>query len=122
MDKQGEHDQAGKAADRARHVLEQEKDAGADRLAEMADAIRAAGEKLDTELPGAAQFVETAATNLHEVSDSLRARKPEELLEAIGGFARRQPALFFGGAIVAGIALSRVLASSQGHGHSSSRR
>jgi hypothetical protein len=111
--KQDGHGQAERAADRARHVLEQEKDAGADRLAEMAEAIRSAGERLEPELPGAAHFIETAATNLHEASGSLRARKPEELLEAVSDLARRQPALFFGGAIIAGIALSRMLRNGQ---------
>jgi hypothetical protein len=109
MDRQDGHDHAGRAADRARHALEEEKDAGADRLAELADAIRGAGEKLGEELPGTAHFAETAATNLREASESLRTRRPEELVEAVSDFARRQPALFFGGAIVAGIALSRML-------------
>ncbi len=111
MEKQDGHDQAGRAADRARHALEEEKDAGADRLAELADAIRGAGEKLEQELPGTAHFVESAASNLREASDSLRARRPEELVEVLGDFARRQPALFFGGAVAAGIALSRMLAN-----------
>jgi hypothetical protein len=43
----------------------------------------------------------------------LRQRSVRELVDETNDFARREPALFFAGAIVAGIALSRFLRSSE---------
>jgi hypothetical protein len=45
-------------------------------------------------------------------ASSLRERSIDDLVRSLNNFARNQPAAFFGGAVLAGFALSRFLKSS----------
>jgi hypothetical protein len=103
------------AKEKAKLLLEEQKDVGAGRLDDFAQAIRGAGDQLAPEMPQTARYIKGAASSLREASASLRERKVEDLLGAIGDFACRQPAVFFGGAVIAGLALSHLL------GHASER-
>lgn len=102
--------------ERTKHLIEEQKDVGAERLDGVARVIEEASDSLEAELPAAARYVRGAASSLHDVSASLRERRVEDLLADLGDFARRQPALFFGGAVIAGMALSRLLKNSAGSG------
>jgi hypothetical protein len=107
---------AGDAGDhvarQARTVAEQQKDAGAEQLGGMARAIHGAARELEDQMPQAAQFVQDAATKLEGAADALRERSVDDLLATFGRFARTQPLAFFGGAVLAGFAVSRFLKSS----------
>jgi hypothetical protein len=63
-------------------------------------------------MPQVANYVHEAAAQLEDVAKTLRLRSVDDLIEEIGSFARSQPALFFGGAMLAGFALTRFLKSS----------
>jgi hypothetical protein len=98
----------------ARRIAAQQKDAGADRLGEVAGAVHGAARSLEAGMPQMASYVHGAAAQLEDAATTLRHRSVDELMDGISSFARAQPAVFFGGAMLAGFALTRFLKSS-GH-------
>ena len=78
----------------------------------FAGAVQHAADELDQESPAVARQFRTAAQKVEELSEGLRDRSVRELVSDVSDFARRQPLWFFGGAIMAGFALSRFLKSS----------
>jgi hypothetical protein len=101
--------------ERALRVAEQEKKAGADQIVGVARAVHGAAREIEQQMPQAAGFVHDAAAKLEGAADSLRDRSVDDLIRSLNRFARSQPAAFFGGAVLAGFALSRFLKSSSGH-------
>ena len=96
----------------ARQMAEQQKEAGADHLHGVADAIHGAARELEEKLPGAAGYIHDAAARLDDGAASLRNRNIDDLMSSFGQYARRQPALVLAGAAIAGLALSRFLKAS----------
>ncbi len=76
----------------ARKLAEQQKQAGADQIGGVARAVQGAAREIEQKMPQAAGFIHDAGS--------------------LNDFARTQPAVFFGGAVLAGFALSRFLKSS----------
>ena len=112
------------AGRKAREQLEHQKQAAVQTLDEFATAIRHAGEELaqhDRTLAG--RMVKQAADGLEHFSRSVADKQPEELLDAVRDFGRRNPLAFVAGSVLAGVALARFLRSSnqQGHRYTSSR-
>jgi hypothetical protein len=101
----------------ARKMAEEQKEAGADRLAEFGHAVHGAASGLERELPQAARLVHSAADNIQSASSRLRERSIDDLVQMYDAFARRQPAAAFAGAVLAGFALSRFLKSSSAEQH-----
>ncbi len=99
------------AKEYARDALEQQKQAGADRIGGFARAAHRAADGLGDDMPLAAEYVREAAGGIEQISNTLRARSIDELVEDLGKFARNQPVAFFGATIAAGFALSRFLKS-----------
>ena len=98
--------------ERARNVAEQQKQAGADQIGGVARAVHGAAREIEQNMPQAAGFIHDAATRLEGAAASLRERSVDDLMRSLNDFARTQPAVFFGGALLAGFALSRFLKSS----------
>jgi uncharacterized phage infection (PIP) family protein YhgE len=96
----------------ARRIASQQKEAGADRLGDVAGAVHGAARTLETGMPQVASYVHGAAAQLEDAAKTLRHRSVDELIDGIGSFARAQPAIFFAGAVLAGLALTRFLKSS----------
>src|SRR5262249_2831856 len=96
----------------ARRVADQQKGAGADRLDEVAGAVHGAARTLEAGMPQMANYVHGAAAQLEDAAQALRHRNIDELIDEIGSFARAQPVVFFGGAMLAGFVLTRFLKSS----------
>jgi len=101
-----------RARDKARDLEEQQKAAGADQLGGMAQAMEAAAGELQKQMPLAAEYVDDVAARLDDLASALRERSVDDMLGNVSDFARRQPAVFFAGAIAAGFALSRFAKSS----------
>jgi hypothetical protein len=95
----------------ARRIASQQKEAGADRLGEVAGAVHGAARSLEAGMPQMASYVHDAAVRLEDAARTLRTRNVDDLVGEISRFARSQPALFFGGAMLAGFALTRFLKS-----------
>jgi ABC-type transporter Mla subunit MlaD len=104
-------DAAETAKAHARRIAHQQKDVGADRLGEVAGAVHGAARTLEAGMPQVANYVHEAAAQLEDVAKTLRHRSVDDLIGEIGSFARAQPAIFFGGAMLAGFALTRFLKS-----------
>jgi len=120
-------DQATQFADTAKHVAgsamsqaqkemesaaNAQKSAGADYIGSIAQAAERAAGEFDQALPQAATYIRQASEQLQGVADVVRNRDMRELLGEVESFARKQPALFFGGAMILGFAALRFLKSS----------
>ncbi|HUH95220.1 MAG TPA: hypothetical protein VL742_19015 [Casimicrobiaceae bacterium] len=95
-----------------RSYAEQQKALGAEQVDGVARAAHRAAQEIEAQMPGVARSVHRAASRLDGASSALRERNLEELTKQLGEFARAQPAVFFGGAVLAGFALSRFLKTS----------
>jgi len=119
----------GIAAKRATTAVDEQKTNIAQGLTSVADSIRQIGENLrDTEEPtgvakAAAQYTETAAEKVEQISGYLNKNDLNGLLRDVKSLARSNPALFLGGAFTLGILAARFIKSgNSGQTTSSSHR
>ena len=89
-------------------TLESQKEGLAGRLDEFADVVHRSGTQFEGHQDQIAHLVERGAAEMHAFANTLRTNDTKALMTELGGFARRQPALFVGATIAAGFALSRV--------------
>lgn len=101
------------AQERAKSMLDHQKVRAADGLGSVADALRQTGQHLGEENQQMGHFAEKAADTVENLSHQLRDKNVDELFHAAESFARREPQLFLGGALVAGVLLARFLKSSR---------
>lgn len=85
----------------------------ADELGSVAKALRVTGAQLDAGV--AATYVNKAAGQLERASRFIEEARPEEVLQAVENFARREPWLFLGGALATGLVAARFVKSSAHH-------
>lgn len=109
----GQH--AEKAASQMSEALSdgigKEKEVAAQRVGEIAQAVHGTADQLRDKLPLASDLIDDAAQALERASTALGESSVQEIVGSLNKFARDQPALFFGGAILAGISLTRFLKS-----------
>lgn len=105
------------AKSRGKQMLHERKSSAAEQMSGVARALRQSAEQCQQEegQQGAGRVLEQAASGLEQLSDMLRKRDIDSMIEQAGTLMRRQPALFVGGAIAAGFVLSRFLKSSSEH-------
>jgi hypothetical protein len=104
---------AAEAKDKAAEQIEQHKETATRTLGDFADAIRKAGEELSgKDQSMASRLVQQAADGLEGFSRSVSDKRPEELLDAVRDFGRRNPTAFVAGSVLVGLALGRFLRSS----------
>jgi hypothetical protein len=104
-------DLANTAKDRIEAEATQRKSLGADYIGSIAQATSRAASEFDADVPQAARYIRQAAEQIQGVADTVRERDVRELVGEVQDFARRQPTLFFGGAVVLGFAVLRFLKS-----------
>ena len=100
------------AKGRMHEIADEQKNAGAEHIHRAAGAIREAATQLEQQIPFAAGYVRDAAERLDGAATALRERSLDDLIGGVTRFARSQPAVFFGGAVLVGFAVSRFLKSS----------
>jgi hypothetical protein len=113
---------AGEAKDRAAEKLEQHKQTASQTLGDFANAVRKAGDELsqgDQSMAG--RVVRQAADGLESFARSVADKRPEELIDAVRDFGRRNPTAFIAGSVLVGVALGRFLKSS-GHAETAPER
>lgn len=102
--------------EQASTVVGEQMDQATNTVGSVASALRQSSRELHAENQGfIAQYVDEAADQLDRVATYLHNSDPSDFNNIIGDvedFARREPALFLGGAMVAGLFLSRFLKSS----------
>jgi hypothetical protein len=102
---------ASDANQKAKGFLNQRVASGADLAGHVADSARCAADNLDQNAPQLADLVRGAAKSVEEFSRDLRGQTVEDLVRTASDFTRRQPAVVFGFASLAGFLLFRVLKS-----------
>jgi hypothetical protein len=114
-------DMASDATERVKTAMDSQKTAGADYLGTIAQAVQRSAGQFDNDVPQAAKYIRQAAGQIETVANAVRQRDMRELVGEVQEFARRQPTLFFGGAVVLGFAALRFFKSSApSHGHGTS--
>jgi len=97
----------------ASSLLSNQVNSAADRLASMADTFRTVSQQSrenGQEMP--AEFANRAGTQVERVANYLREKDVDDLIGDAEGYARRQPALFLGGAFALGLLAARFFKSS----------
>jgi hypothetical protein len=111
--KEAVSDVASQAREQATSQVVRQKDRAAEGLGSLAQALRHTSEELRTQDQlGITGYVESAADRVEHFSNYLRERDIGEMVNEVERFARRQPALFLGGAFVLGLIGARFLKSS----------
>jgi hypothetical protein len=96
--------------------LSSQKDRATDGLGSLAEAVRKTSQPLrDSNQGTLAEYVEQVAERIERFSTDLRQRDLGDLMSDVHRFARRQPALFIGGAFAAGVIAARFLKSTSEH-------
>jgi hypothetical protein len=108
---------ASQAKEQATSRVAQQKDRAAEGLGSLAQALRHTSQELRSQdQMGITDYVESAAERVENFSNYLRDRDIGEMVNEVERFARRQPALFLGGAFVLGLIGARFLKSSSQQG------
>jgi len=116
-------DEAAKFGDKAREFasetgrklqdkLQDQRSSGADYLMNVAGLVHQAADVFDTEAPQASQYIHQAAEQIGTVAEAVRTKDVRDLAHEVQDFARRQPTIFFGGALLIGFAAVRVFRAS----------
>jgi hypothetical protein len=106
------HGVLGGIQQRVSSQVDQQKNRAADGLGGIADVFRTASNELRTENETLASYVDMASDQMRRFAEQIRQRGAADMLEDVNAFARRQPALFIGGAFLLGVAIARFLKSS----------
>jgi hypothetical protein len=106
---------AREAKQRGKQRAEQGKEAASDRIQTLAGAVEDVAARLGESDPTLANFANTLAQRATQLSESLRNRNIDDLARQAQDLARRSPALFFAGSVVAGVVLARLLKVSAEH-------
>lgn len=92
---------------------ETQKNVGADALAGIARSVKESADTLEDQSPHVARAVRMSAEKVEQLSRDLKSKNVNELLDATTDFARRQPYLFLGLGVLAGVVLARAFANSR---------
>jgi hypothetical protein len=107
-------EQAGGLADKAKETASEHLSDGKEKatgvLSDAAEALHSVGDTLrENDQDAFARYADMAASQVQQFTDAIRGRSVGELLDEAEDFARREPALFLGGAFLLGIFGSRFL-------------
>lgn len=80
----------------------------ADRVEDVAGALRSSSDKLQENEQWLARLMATGAEELGDIAGTLRANDLRGLVGQVETFARRQPSLFTGAAVAAGFVAARI--------------
>jgi hypothetical protein len=102
---------AGEVKKAAETKLGAGKDFAVEHLESVASALRHTSQQLGTQDSPITSYVSKAASSVDSVSNYLQTRTLSQLIGDAEGFARREPAIFLGGAFFAGLLGGRFLKS-----------
>lgn len=107
---------AGQVANQAKQqttsVLASQKDKAASSLDNVAQALRQTSQQLQEQQGGISQLGNKAADQVDSVSQYLRSKDVNELVNDAEGYARNNPGIFLAGALALGFLAARFLKSS----------
>lgn len=91
--------------------IDQAKEVGVEKIETVSDALRGAGEKLEGTGP-LPELANKAAEGIENLARFVENKSIADVFNGVQSFAKREPALFLGGAVVVGILAGRFLKSS----------
>jgi hypothetical protein len=94
-----------------KELLNRQVGGGADMLCHMARSARRAADDLEHDSPQVAGLARSLASQVHRYADGLRDQSIDEIWRTAAEFTRRQPALVFGLAALAGFFALRTVKS-----------
>jgi len=111
----------GKVKEQATSQISSQKDRAAEGLGNVAQAIRQTGDQLrqNEQAAPVAQYTDQLAQGVEMASNYLRNHSLNDIVGEVERFARREPALFLGGALTLGLLGGRFLRSSGSSGSQS---
>ncbi|HWI19644.1 MAG TPA: hypothetical protein VNT81_17950 [Vicinamibacterales bacterium] len=92
--------------------VDEQKNRAADGLGGIADVIRTASNELRMENEALASYVDMASDQMRKFANHIRERGAADMIDDVNRFARRNPAVFIGGAFLIGIGVARFLKAS----------
>jgi hypothetical protein len=95
--------------------------AGADVISQVAQSTRLAADDLEAKVPQVAGVVRSVADRIDIYADGMKDQSVEQMLATASGFTRRQPAMVFSLAALAGFLLFRALKSGPDYAGRSAR-
>lgn len=95
-----------------RHEADTARDHVAERFRRVASQLRTAGDNLRTDDQVASALAERASRGVEGIADYVTSTDLQGVVRDAERLARRQPAVFFGGAFIVGLALGRLLKNS----------
>lgn len=105
------------ASESANAAVVQRQDLARNYLAAVSEAVQSSAQVLeDRGYAGSAQMALRASDGIERLVNDLTNREPKELVNDAVDYARRNPAIFMGAAVLAGFAMSRVLRSTADEG------
>jgi hypothetical protein len=99
--------------DSAAHLADQQKASGARQLSGIAGAVHAAADQLEEQLPGAAGYIHDAAERIDHAASDLRNRNLTDIADSVRRLGQDRPLALFGGAVLAGFVITRLLKSAE---------
>lgn len=115
------HDVSEAAQHQAENFYNQQRDTAAEQTQKFTSVFYKMADEFDNQQqPYFSQQVRKLADTADRFSNKLRDKDLKSICQEAQSYSRREPALFFGGAIAAGFLLTRFLRSSGQHSHSSS--
>lgn len=115
----------GHLAERASNLgfqqADERRETAAQRLRTLASSIRKVSSDMESEEPSMANLASTAADQTERLAGYLRNTDARHMLNTAEDFARRQPALFLGGAFLLGLAATRFIKAANGGESAGSR-
>jgi ElaB/YqjD/DUF883 family membrane-anchored ribosome-binding protein len=103
----------GAARQQAEGLFSQQRDAAAEQAEKISSAFRKMADEFDEqEQPLFSGYAKNVASCTDDLSHRLREKDLGGLVEQAQDYSRRQPGLYFGGAVAAGFLLARFLRSS----------
>jgi len=110
----------GQVTDQAKSQIESQKGRAAEGLSSVSQALRQTGQQMRDQQDGAtapiAQYVDKAADQVDKISTFLNEKNLDQMVTEVERYARRQPAIFLGGAVALGLIGARFLKSSAQRG------
>src|SRR6201981_3802173 len=103
---------ASDASQKAKGFLNMQVSSGSDLAGHVARSVHCAADNLDSNAPQLAGLARSAAERVEQFSRDIRGQTVEDLVRTASELTRRQPALVFGLASLAGFLAFRVLKSS----------
>lgn len=104
-----------KATEQVQPRLAAQKDRAANTLSSVAQSLRTSSQQLQGEQDGVSRYMQQAADRVEGFANYLQSREVDEIVDQVEDFARRQPAVFLGGAFALGLLGARFLKSSRRH-------